>query len=535
MTHPLTGLDRLAALAEPLSGAWSSRALASTTIGRERAILRAMGVGGLDRDGLPLAWSVVDRWLAGMPDGLGAGIALPFAMAVLEYDAPPQLIALDVASGAIELGMEAKLLDESDRRAAAEEEARALERAALERIDANRTARGELLAVLGDAPRPGLGMRLRATATRDALDEAGMLVRGGVDCLRVRVPTGRELAMRLLDVGNEARTAAAGRMAALADIDPASGTLGDAGDDPAAVPVGSQRGLAALRVRVDELAAERGAYVRLATAAPALSAPEQAIVAAFERVDLVEADPFAEIVEVGVDPDRALADHAAAHRIHARSGALLCIGAGPLVVAPDLAVGVPSDPATRAGRALALQLLSARFAVANGLEPRSIAIGVLPGWLTEEDDLAARVLAEVAVRRALLADHPVVIGGPGDDAGPGRRATWRHVAALAMAAMPGSEMVLHPASDAAEAGLDHRAAAQVASGVAAGSEQGSLRGVAEEHARSTITAAADTLERLTAEGWTSILGPGPAELVRAGLGAEAVAERAERLGLLDEA
>jgi hypothetical protein len=534
MAHPFDGLDRLVALAEPLAASWSSRALASTTVGRERAILRAMGVAGLDRDGRPLAWSVVDRWLADMPAGLGGGIALPFAMAMLEYDGPPQSIALDVASGAIELAMEAKLLDEPDRRAAAAAKVEALERGARDRIDANRTARGELTALLGEAPTPGLGMQLQAQATRDALDEAGTLVRGGTDCLRVRVPTGRELAMRLLDLGSAEPSHSDARTVGPAGADPTFGSLGDAGDDPTAVPVGSQRGLAALRVRADELAAKRGAYVRLATAAPALSAPEQAIVAAFERVDLVEADPFAEIVEAGVDPDRALADHAAAHRIHARSGAMLLVGPGPLVVAPDLARGLPSDPATRAGRALALQLLSARFAQANGLEPSAIAVGVLPAWLLGEQDVSTRAVAELTLRRELLPGHPLVIGGPDDDAGPAACATWRHLAALGLAVAPDASLVLHPASTGEETGLDHRAAARVATGVAAGIEPPVLRGAAADHASATIAAATATLERLTGEGWATILGPGPAQLVRAGLGGDAVAERTERLALLDD-
>ncbi len=534
MAHPLDGLDRLVALAEPLAAAWSSRALASTTVGRERAILRAMGVAGLDRDGRPLAWSVVDRWLADMPAGLGGGIALPFAMAMLEYDGPPQAIALDIASGAIELAMESKLLEDSGRRAAAVAAVDSLDRAARDRIDANRTARGELTALLGDAPTPGLGMRLQAQATRDALDEASALVQGGADCLRVRVPTGRELAVRLLDQGSAEVARSDARIVAPTGVDPALGSLGDAGDDPTAVPVGSQRGLAALRVRADELAAKRGAYVRLATAAPALSAPEQAVVAAFERIDLVEADPFAEIVEVGVDPDRALADHAAAHRVDARSGVMAFVGPGPLVVAPDLARGLPSDPATRAGRALALQLLSVRFAQANGLEPTAIAVGVLPAWLLGEQDVATRAVAELALRHALLPGHPLVIGGPDDDAGPEVRATWRHLAALALAMAPDAELVLHPASAGGETGSDHRAATRVAAGVAAGTEPPKLRGAGADHAAATIAAATATLERLTGEGWATILGPGPAELVRAGLGGDAVAERTERLALLDD-
>ena len=70
-------------------------------------------------------------WIAGWRsarDGLGGGIALPFAMALLEYDLEPQQLALDVASGAVDLALEAELLREPDRRAVAEAEATRLAR-----------------------------------------------------------------------------------------------------------------------------------------------------------------------------------------------------------------------------------------------------------------------------------------------------------------------------------------------------------------------------------------------------------------------
>src|SRR4051794_29920639 len=141
MTTDLGPLDRLAERAETLAGAWTARARASTTVGRERALLRMLGVSGLDAAGRPLAWSVVDRYLAGGAARLSSGILLPFAMALVEYDLDPQRLALDVASSAIDLGLEAALLSEPERRAVAEEEARRLIGAAIERIDANRTAR----------------------------------------------------------------------------------------------------------------------------------------------------------------------------------------------------------------------------------------------------------------------------------------------------------------------------------------------------------------------------------------------------------
>src|SRR5688572_32287303 len=102
-------IDRLAERAETLAGAWGARARSSTTLGQERALLRLFGVTGVDRVGRPLAGAAVDRWLASAQDGLGGGVALPFAMALLEYDLEPQQLAMDVASGAVDLALEAEI------------------------------------------------------------------------------------------------------------------------------------------------------------------------------------------------------------------------------------------------------------------------------------------------------------------------------------------------------------------------------------------------------------------------------------------
>ena len=141
-----------------------------------------------------------------------------------------------------------------------------------------------------------------------ALDKMGRLVAGGVDLVRVEIPVGRELADRLTEAGLEVPA-----WKPRPHVGRAEGT----GDDPA--PTGSQRALAEIRVALDEAAAERRAYARLATASPALGVPEGAVVAAFERIDLTEANPMVEIIADGVDPDRALSDHAFAHRLPARA------------------------------------------------------------------------------------------------------------------------------------------------------------------------------------------------------------------------
>ena len=98
----------------------AATARGETTLACERAVLRLMGVTGLDRSGRPLAVEVVDRLAALGPARLGGGIGLPFAAAAREYDLEPTALALDIAAGNIDLALEAELLSEPARRRDAE-------------------------------------------------------------------------------------------------------------------------------------------------------------------------------------------------------------------------------------------------------------------------------------------------------------------------------------------------------------------------------------------------------------------------------
>jgi hypothetical protein len=522
-------VDKLAERAATLAGAWGARARASTTLGQERALLRLLGVTGLDRSGSPLAGAAVDRWLASARDGLGGGIALPFAMALTEYDVDPQQLALDVASGAIDLALEAQLLREPDRRKVAVTEARRLVAIAVERIDADRVARRELLDLLGDAPRPWIGTTLAEPDVDDALDEAAAVASAGFDLLRVEVPIGRELADRMQSAGMEPPEwhARERRTTRRGDID----------EDPA--PSGSQRALARLRRAADGVAAQRRGYVRLGTAIPPLGVPEGAVVAAFERVDLVEADPVAEIVVGGVDPDRSLADHAFARRLHRRAGTYVSIGPGPLVVAPDLVSGVPSDPATRSGRALALQLLGVALARADGIAADRIVVGGYPAWVADEPSGVARILAEVDLRRSLFPEHLIRFDEPSGDGNPRAASAWPYVVGAALARAGSSAVLMRRRhADLAAAARDARAAARTAAEVASVSSRRALHGVAGDHQKQMLAAATTTLERLSDLGWRAVVGDPPRTPGRSregrpwAIGGDAVAERTESFDAL---
>ena len=512
-------LDRLVDLAGTIAGSWGARGRSSTSVGQERAILRLFGVHGLDGRGRPLAGEVVERYVGRDASRLAGGVALPFAMALLEYDLSPMQLAFDVASGAVDLALEAELLREPDRRAVAEAEARRLASVAVDRIDANRTARRELVGMLGEAPRPWLGTTLVEPAIDRAVTEAVGRVGEGLDLLRVEVPVGRELATRLTDAGME--------LPDWPTYESPFSSAADRTEEDEIAPTGSQRGLADLRAELDETAAGRRRYVAIGTAGPALAAPEQAVVAAFERIDVIEADPMAEIVAGSVDPDRALADHSFAHRLLKRAGSTLVIGAGPLVVAPDLASGLPSDTGTRAGRAFALQLVAASLARQDGLPAEQIVIGGLPAWLTDEPRPAARAAAEVALRAELFEGHALSFEEPVTT--PDRAALWPFVLASVLPGGLRAAFVIRrpgvgPMRETVHVG---RAAVTVAGELAGAFGRRTLEGPALEHARAVVAAATETLERLGEVGWRSVLGDALVRGERLRLGSDAVVERAE--------
>jgi hypothetical protein len=234
----------------------------------------------------------------------------------------------------------------------------------------------------------------------------------------------------------------------------------------------------------------------------------------------------------GIDPDRSLADHAFARRLHRRADTLVSIGPGPLVVAPDLASGQPADAATRSGRALALQLLGVALARADGLAADRIVVGAYPAWLADEPAGAARILGEVVVRRALFADHLLRFDEPAGDASTSAAgAGWPFVAAAALGRTGDRAIVMrHPGPEVRRLALEGRAAAQVSAELAAVAAAAPLGGIAAEHVASVVSAAQATLELLADRGWRALVGDPPRGETGArgrALGGDATAERTE--------
>lgn len=503
------GLDRIRGLAQDLASSLGEDARRTTTVGIERAVLRLIGVGGLDGDGRPLAASVVERAIGTDPARLARGVLVPFAAAVALYEAPPGDIAQDVASGAIDLDLEAEALVDPRRAEEVRASAEALVAAAFARIEANGTARLDLVDILGEPPAPLVSVPVRASHLDDARDEAAVLVAGGADVLRIDVPASRELA----DLVPEP----AGISSADAEVHAAR----DARLAGESAPTGSQRALTELRGVVDEAAAERGAYARIAAVPRALGAPELAVVASAERLDIVHADPLTEVIDGGIDPARALADHSFLRRILRRAGCRVVVDAGPLVVGPDFAAGLPAETAVLAGRALALQALSVELARADGLDDAGILLGTLPAWMLDDRSAGAIALAYVVAQRRLFPGIGLALEEPAAD-GPVRD-RWRQLRTLALVVAGGAALVGRDADldTAAAAVAETRSAAETAARLAA--EAGPVAfgpGFAEVGAAIAASAAA-TLERLRDAGWDAVLGPSASDGARLASGTTA--------------
>ena len=397
----------------------------TSTPAGQRAALRLIGVHGLDDAGEPLAARVVDRALeAGLGEGPDA-IALPLAGAAGAAGLGPRELALMVAAGSVDLAAEDALLQDPARAALARERMSAWRSDANERIEANRTARHELGDALGWPGQPWIGGRTRSHGIDAALAEARALVEAGADAIVVRVPRGREM-VGLQSAPPDERFPS--------DLEPP--------------PAGSQRGLARVRAALDEMGAEHGHYVYLGTATDPLAAPEQALVAAFERVDLVFADPLDEVA-ASVAVERALADHAAAHDLLRRSGATLVLSAGPLLAGPELRRGEDVAAHTRIARSIAAQAASAAWAEASEL-PADRVLLQAPFELLASRTHMPLLAAAVLLRHVLHPAHPLVVTEPPGVPG----LTWRAGLPICLLAAGGARLVLHAG---AEEGLVSRA------------------------------------------------------------------------------
>ena len=410
--------------------------------------------------------------------------------------------------------MEASLLREPDRRAIAEEEARRLVAAAIERIDANRTARSELIDVLGEPRRPWIGAAIGEPDLAGALDEARAAVEAGADLLEVEVPIGRELSERLQRAGVDAADLAAAIRLDLRDgrrstrrrpaaSGPSAGCAAPSTRRPPSAAATSGSGWSRRRS-----ARRRAPWSRASSGStsPGRTRSSRSSTATSRRIGPSPTTP---------SPRRSWRGPVS------RSSS----GRGRWSSGPDLARGVPSDPAIRAGRALALQLVAVALARGNGLPADQILIGGLTPWLADETEPVARAAGEIALRRALLPAHGLVFDEPQPVSRAGRRALAGPRQRPPAGHLDGRDRP-PPARSPDDPRVPGRGRGRDRPRHGR-SSRAPLTGRALAHARATADAALRTLEQMADDGWRAVIGDTPAPGANARIGADAVAERSD--------
>lgn len=265
-----------------------------TTVSIERAVLRLLGVDGVNGRDVPLPNVVVDQLKREGLLGRGAAYWVGSAIAA-GLGESPQAVAEVVANGAPPGGW-AALAAEPD----------VVERALAPfiaegwaRVDRARETRRALVEELGESPPPWLYVIVASGNIFEDVPQARAAVAAGADVIAVI----RSTAQSLLDYVPYGTT-----------------TEGFGGT------FATQANFALMRAALDEESRRVGRYVRLTNYASGLCMPEITVAAALERLDMLLNDAKYGIIFRDINMQRTLIDQHFSRRIVARAGIIINTG-----------------------------------------------------------------------------------------------------------------------------------------------------------------------------------------------------------------
>jgi beta-lysine 5,6-aminomutase alpha subunit len=322
---------------------------ASSTVSIERAVLRLMGVEGVQgtfRQGtnadefaeqlppdVPLVNVTVDALQR--QNALQRGAAYWLGAANVAHDLSPIAAARAFADGTLTCAM-LKAVDSQ----AAETAANALAQEGMSRILTQRRIREEKIANWGERPTPWLYVIVATGNIYEDAIQAQAAARQGADVIAII----RSTAQSLLDHVPEGATEQG-----------FGGTYA------------TQENFRIARAALDEVSEELGRYVRLTNYASGLCMPEIATLGAMERLDMMLSDSMYGILFRDINPLRTFIDQHFARRIQAVSGIIINTGEDNYLTT--------DDAFDAAHTVLASQFLNEAFAHRSGLDDAQIGLG----------------------------------------------------------------------------------------------------------------------------------------------------------------
>ncbi|MEV6539596.1 lysine 5,6-aminomutase subunit alpha [Streptomyces sp. NPDC051665] len=337
-----------------------------TTVAVERAALRLAGLSGADAEGIP--W--VNRLVDAVRDqvGLEHGVALPVWHA-LRTGAGRDLT--DLAARATARDVSFRLPEGAEATAAVRTARRAMA-GGLGVIDGRRRERERLVSQGGGARGPLVYLIVATGDIHEDIRQAAAAARGGADVIAVIRSTGQSLL----------------------DYVPHGATReGYAGT------YATQENFRLMRAALDEVSAELGRYVRLTNYASGLCMPEIAVLAGFERLDMMLNDSMYGILFRDINPVRTFVDQRFSRQLHARAGIVINTGEDNYLTT--------ADAVQAAHTVTASQLLNEYFGKEAGLSDAQLGLGHAFEIDPDLPDSFRMELSHALLARELFPDAPL--------------------------------------------------------------------------------------------------------------------------------
>lgn len=326
-------IDKARALARVITAQVQQQVSGYTTTTVERAILRLLGVDGINDQGVPLPNVVVDHLLAkGL---LGRGAALIVANAMKLYGITAQEVAHGVAKGSIDLGWEPRIDGQ-----AVKELAQDLAEKSCARIRVRREERSRLIESLGQGTPPYLYLIVATGNIYEDIKQARAAAMQGADIIAVIRSTGQSLL----------------------DYVPYGATTEGFGGTYA-----TQENFRLMRQALDEAGEEIGRYIRLTNYCSGLCMPEIAVMGALERLDMMLNDSMYGIIFRDINMRRTFIDQFFSRMVNAYAGVVINTGEDNYLTT--------ADAYDQGYTVLASQFINEQFALLSGLAEEQIGLG----------------------------------------------------------------------------------------------------------------------------------------------------------------
>jgi len=333
-----------------------------STVSVERAIVRLLGVDGVNEVGVPLPNIIVDHIANNRI--LPTGAAMLVGNAMLKLSLTPQEIAEKINTDNLDI-CKLEIGDVSEIRAAVYNEAAKM----LSIIDKNRATRDELLDKLGEKQGPLLYIMIATGNIYEDIAQAIAAARQGADIISVIRSTGQSLL----------------------DYVPYGITTEGFGGTYA-----TQENMRLLREALDKVSHEVGRYIRQCNYASGLCMPEIAVMGALERLDYMMNDAFYGILFRDINMKRTLVDQCFSRVIKNYAGLVINTGEDNYLTV--------ADAYDAAHTVLASHLLNEQFAKKCGLPDGQIGLGGTYQMNPQLENSFLYELAQGALAREVFPD-----------------------------------------------------------------------------------------------------------------------------------